>query len=241
MARSLFAALVIAVPATATVSYAAVETPQDAPLPPAPPAAAVPPAVPAAPEAPQPPALPAMPGAPEPPQAPQPPVPPAPPAAPEGLDRQTRIEIRKTVTRDADQARAEGEQARAEGERMRADAERMAREAMARAPQVEQQVSADGKRRTIRIVTRTEDGKSHVEKLMTLDNSCPADSQEARSQASANGTQVAVRICTGKPASVARALRSARASIASDRNLDAEVRADILSDLDQQIAEADRN
>jgi len=219
LARSLFAASVIAVPLTATVSYAAIEAP---PVPPVPelvaPAVPVPPMPPMTGDVSAVPAVPEMPVMPELPKA--------------GIAEDgTRVEIRKTVTRDSAEITAEAE-------RMGAQAEERAREALAHAPVVEETTSADGKVQTIRIVRKTKDGSREDVKAIALDSSCPAGSRKAQADAAGGGSAVAVRVCTGEPTQVAGILRGVRASIAADSRLDQSVRAEILSELDAEIASA---
>lgn len=245
LARGLFAMAIVTVPATATVSYAAMdeaEVPEPPVLPSAPNALLAPAAIgtPAPDDLPEPPAPPPPPEPPAVPewaegQEPVPPVPPVPPAPPAMPASATRVMIHKTAIRQA------AEQAR-DAERLSADAHRRAAEAMARAPQVEETVSPDGKRRTVRIVRREPNGQATVMQNMMLDEGCPADSHRREARSEANGSKALVVICTGEPKdarlAAVRALRTARASIASDRSLDAGVRAEILADLDREIAEA---
>jgi beta-lactamase regulating signal transducer with metallopeptidase domain len=244
LARSLFALAIVAVPATATVSYAAMDEAEPAhdalanrtvaatPRQPAVPAAPAVPAtrdiapdfadeanIPKAPEAPE------VPEAPEPPEAPEwsvaapvPPVPPVPPAP-------MRLSAQHAAISEAQAAR------------ISADAQRMAARAVARATRVVESVSADGKRRTIRIVQK--DGGVSMTQTMVLDSDCPAD--RSRPANGASGTRV---ICTGEPAAAKytaiNALRTARESIAANAALGTDIRAEILADLDREIADARR-
>ena len=243
LGRSLFAFAVAAVPATATVSYAAIEDddaqaaePAAAPVPPVPPAAPQAPAAPPAPAAPVPPAVTewregdAAP--------PEPPVPPVPAAAPV---RAAREVARAQAAGEAGAARkvAEAQRRSAEAERWAADAKRMAEAAMARAPRVEETATRDGKK-VIRIVRTTGAGKREVTQEMVLDEDCPAGSRREAGSARASASVTTV-ICTGTPkvpmTAVVGALQSARAHIAANRDLDENVRAGILADLDKQIAD----
>jgi hypothetical protein len=199
------------------------------------------------PEAPEPPEAPELPD--EglvPPAPPMPPVPPAPPAPPAPVAGSNRVIIQKTVTRDADQAARDGRRHADVARRHAEMARHQADEALARAPRVEETVSADGKRRMIRIERRdgVGAGGQMAEQTMVLDESCPADSRRREARSEGNGSKAVVVICTGEPTNThetaIRALRTARASIASERNLDAQVRADILADLDAEIAEEAR-
>ncbi|EJU11363.1 hypothetical protein LH128_19404 [Sphingomonas sp. LH128] len=283
LARSLFALAVVAVPATATVSYAAmdeaeadpVSAPEAAPQAqhsrvPHAPQPPVPPEAPEAPEALAEAELPEPPEAPEPPEMPEvdvaegiappvppvPPVPPAPPAAPSALAApaprpmpNARVTMRKTMTvddvrqmHDRLRSAADAQRSVADAQRRSTEAQRMAAEALARAPKVEESVSADGKRHTIRIVQK--DGSRVSTRTMVLDENCPADSRRREASRESNGSSASVVICTGEPRAAkfaaVNALRSARASIAADRALDAKVRSEILADLDGEIADAHR-
>ncbi|AXB77076.1 M56 family metallopeptidase [Novosphingobium sp. P6W] len=256
LARSLFALAIVAVPATATVSYAAMEE-ADVPEVPAVPAAPAAPAVsyssdaemradaqaPQAPQAPDVPEVPDAPAAPQwadgagavPPAPPSPPMPPVPGAAPVPPAPPAPMSLRNAMSQD--QARRA-----ADADRRASDAERRAAGAMARAPQVEERVSSDGKRRTISIVRSDASGAGKVIRQMILDEDCPADSNRRQARGEANGTSASVVICTGEPKAAKQAavtaIRSARASIASNRDLDTQVRAEILSDLDRELADA---
>ncbi|GGN46967.1 hypothetical protein GCM10011349_14690 [Novosphingobium indicum] len=259
LGRSLFAMAIVAVPATATVSYAAMEEaeelqPVDVPE------------VPAAPAPPEAPTLVAALDAPEPPAAPEPPrwdgseaEVPAPPAPPSPPAEHKTVWIHKSVDREAERsaALAERQAAQAErraergqrqmerqverqsaqAERQAAQAERMAAEAMARAPKVEESVTRDGKK-VIRIVQKSRDGKQVVKQEMVLDEDCPADSPRSTRDGSHSWTV----ICTGAPkvamTATIKALKSARQAIVSERNLGEDVRAEILADLDREIADA---
>lgn len=246
LGRSIFALAVAAVPATATVSYAAMHDDEAAeafPVPPVPlapevPAAAAAPAASLPSEAPEAPEVPEVPEHPEGlgdtvSTVPQPPTPPAPPAPSAARARIAMQAAREDAARKA-----------AEAYRLDAQTERMVAQALARAPKVEQTVTADGKLKTIRIVRTDETGKREVVQEMILDERCPADSHRREARAEANGSAAAVVICTGAPkvatTEVLKALKSARATIAADRNLHGDVRADILADLDEEIADAHR-
>ncbi|MEJ2409899.1 MAG: M56 family metallopeptidase, partial [Novosphingobium sp.] len=164
LGRSLFAVAVVAVPATATVSYAAMEEADAADVAQAPDVPEVPPVppVPAVDEVPEPLALadvPEPPAAPEPPAPPSdsavpplPPEPPVPPAPPEQSFVEKQAWISETRAR-------ESERQAAEAERRAAEAERMAAEAAARAPRVEETVTRSGKK-VIRVVRK--DGRREL-------------------------------------------------------------------------------
>lgn len=222
-ARSLFALAVVSVPLTATATYAAMEAPES----PEPPVASEAPQAYVAPDAPPPaapavravdpdapeavPAAPPVPPAPAAPAAPQVLVaPPAPPAPPSVRD----LASLDHIDRDVDAAVAE---------------------AMRNVP-VRQTVSTDGRVQTIRIVRKDAGGKTWVEKEMTLDSRCPADSKRKEKGAKS------VLICTGTPRAATevamRAISNARASVAANRALAADVRAEVMADLDADLAEA---
>lgn len=250
LARSLFAMAVVTVPATATVSYAAMDE-ADGP--------ATEPSLPAVPSAPPVPPVPSPPAeapeAPEPPEAPQapdgtgfavPPAPPAPPAVPAKSARPTTA-FRGTYDReaqDAERQAAEAERRAADAADRAAHAERRAVDALAHAPRVEETVSADGRRRTISISRRDAAGGTVLQKRMVIDPDCPADSQRRETRAEAKGAGATVVVCTGEPRAAKQAavnaIRMARASISANRVLDAKVRAEIIADLDREIADAQR-
>ncbi|MPS67053.1 MAG: antirepressor regulating drug resistance protein [Novosphingobium sp.] len=253
VARSLFAFAIVSVPCTATVTYAAMEEPE------APPAPEMPAAEPAAPRAPVVPDAPAEPQAasavehgtwtsepaeiseaaeplpsaasPRPVAAPwpsaqavrsAPPVPPAPPAPPPPPSWQAA----------ADRALA------------RADHDAAMARAMRRVPKVEQSTSSDGRIQTIRIVSTDESGKRDVSNTMTLDSTCPADTHRSSAHARNGNRSTSVLICTGAPKHTAevslKAIASARATIAANRNLDSMVRSQILAELDKEMADTRR-
>jgi Antirepressor regulating drug resistance, predicted signal transduction N-terminal membrane component len=273
LGRGMFAVAVITVPVTATVSYAAMEETQDTAQSDVPgtvsPVPNVPVAptyeggsgrqtvtdVPDAPEAPEPPAAPEwndLAAVPAPPEAPLPPAPPAPQATASTAARQQAFDAREARRRQADARRMQADVRRmqvdarrmaANANYMKEDTRRMVAEAMARVPRVEETVSADGKRRTIRMVSKDENGQRAVVQEMVLDESCPIDERRG-APASHGGPGASTVVCTGAPkvamTATVNALRSARASIASDRNLDAQVRAQVLADLDSGIADVQR-
>ncbi|MGE4303063.1 MAG: M56 family metallopeptidase [Novosphingobium sp.] len=259
LGRSLFAMAIVAVPATATVSYAAMEEPEElqpvdvpeVPAAPAPPEAPTPVAALDAPEPPAAPAPPRWDGSEA--EVPAPPAPPSPPAEHKtvwihkSFDREAErsaalaerqaAQAERRAERDQRQMERQVERQSAQAERQAAQAERMAAEAMARAPKVEESVTRDGKK-VIRIVQKTRDGKQVVKQEMVLDEDCPADSPRSTRDGSHSWTV----ICTGAPkvamTATIKALKSARQAIVSERNLGEDVRAEILADLDREIADA---
>lgn len=241
MARSLFAFAVVAVPCTATVTYAAMEEQGMPEVPQVPDAlsASITPAAPAVPSVPEAADAPAAPEPPQPPEAvaepdtrpdswptpaappliggldvpPPPPAPPAPPAPP-SYERMESIQ------------------------RAAARAQEKAAQVMRNIPQVEQSVTAEGKVQTIRVVHRDENGRRQIQQTITIDGTCPADKQRSPS-AGRHGSSTYV--CTGVPRqamnAAMRSISSARASVASNRMLAAEVRAEIIAELDREMAE----
>jgi beta-lactamase regulating signal transducer with metallopeptidase domain len=135
----------------------------------------------------------------------------------------------------AEAAEARAEQAERDAERLSASAMRRAREVEARAPRVEESWSADRRIQTIRIVSGAYAGGARTVRKMVIDGTCPAD-RPGPSRESAGET----RICSGAPDSarhVAVALRQARADVAN-AHLPAATRSEILAQFDQEIAEA---
>ncbi|PZQ56910.1 MAG: antirepressor regulating drug resistance protein [Novosphingobium pentaromativorans] len=250
MARSLFAAAVVAVPCTATVTYAAMEEEGDeseawdsqsfyeddaqAEVPVVP--AVAPVAVPAAPQAPAAPISAAVtpqveeeaPVAPVPPAPPAPapwssaavPVPPAPPAPPPPPSLFARERL-------AAERRAAAEDYRATVAR-----------AMRTMPRVEQSTSANGKVQTIRIVRKDDGGRRRIEKTITIDSTCPADRQRSSSREEGSSSTY---VCTGAPRqamnAALQAISSARASVAANTALDAGTRDEIVAELDRELAD----
>ncbi|PNU02856.1 M56 family metallopeptidase [Novosphingobium guangzhouense] len=232
-------------PRTAAVSHPAMLTAPQAPVPPAAPQALAEADLPVPPEAPEFPELPDMdaeqgvvpPIAAVPPVPPLPPVPPVPPVRFTDRDAMTREQARQL--HDAQRTAAVAQRRAAEAQRQ---AQRQAAAAQARAPQVSETVSADGKRRTISMVHR--DGSRTSMRTMVLDSDCPAASRRREVRGEGSGASASVVICTGEPEAAklaaVNALRSVRATFAADRALDAKVRAEILAGLDGEIADAHR-
>lgn len=242
MARSLFAFAVVAVPCTATVTYAAMEEQgiPEVPQQSAARSASITPSAPAVPVVPEAADAPAAPAPPQPPEAgaepdaradswpapaaPRriggldlPPPPPAPPAPP-GPPSYERMEATH---------------------RAAAHAEEKAAQAMRNMPQVEQSVTADGKVQTIRIVHRDENGRRRIQQTITIDGTCAADRQRSPG-AGRHGSST--HVCTGVPRqamnAAIRSISSARASVASNRMLATEVRNEIVAELDREMAQA---
>jgi hypothetical protein len=257
LGRSLFAASVIAVPLTASVTYAAADEPVDTAAPYVPGAAAEPPAVSERQGLIQ--ATPSCVGAPCPERSARAhrtrsdesrPTPVSATEerldAPEDMsDRADAISDAADAAADRAEALAERAEARAQeaqrvaehaAEHVAARAMRNARELEARAPRVEQAWSAGGKIQTIRILSQADAGGARMLRKMVIDATCPAD-RPANGRSTITGE---TRVCTGTPDSarhVAIALRQARASVAAS-HLPAATRNEILAEFDQNIAEA---
>jgi len=252
--RSLFAASVIAVPMTATVTYAAVEVPDAGEAPPAPGVARPQPHAPerqAGPVGPE--------GAIATPQVLKQEVATGAGADEDCLEGETakvraaslegpavrslvappgsEAEIERAAARAADEARiaAVVEQRAWFGAR---DAERLAQEAMSRAPKVTQSASADGRIQTISIVTPANMHRARIVRRIVLDSTCAAGTATRATRGAAVAES---RVCTGVPnttGTIAMAFRTARDAIASNPRIPAELRSEIVADLERDIAEA---
>jgi len=129
---------------------------------------------------------------------------------------------------EAELARAEAEMERAEIEieRVHAEHEKAAHQmekahkvkviALADRPEVEEEVSTDGKVRTIRVFKRGDDGKRAMVQEMIVDEG---------------------KIQRGAMQSAIRGIESARSAIRGNTSLSEEVRAEVLAELDEEIAE----
>lgn len=115
----------------------------------------------------------------------------------------------------------------------------MAAESLARAPRVEETVTADGQK-VVRIIRLDGAGRTTVTSEMVIDDRCPADSNRGNTNSGHHGGTTV--ICTGTPTAAAfaavNALRAARKSIEGNRHLDAQTRAEILADMDDEITQA---
>ncbi len=215
--RSLIGASALALPLTASISYAAAETRFSSPLPPAPPQPV------AAPVAPLPPApaealaagefsavahadngrllplsTPAVPSPPAPPLPPVPPLPPMPQAEVQGVSPHHP----EFAERMEEFGRAMEEWGEALGKRYAAQAEAWAEAAERNAPEVVESCDPN-----VRLEARSQDGRPRVV-------ICRRDVQLAASSG----------------------LRSARVAIAGNGHISADIRAQIVEDLDRQIA-----
>lgn len=218
------AAALVAIPLTASVSYAEAEqsTVSSVPVPPSAPAA------PAAPEAPLPPEAPAAPEAPE---------------VADGKhfvwiseedggseDGKIRKEVRvihKGEMTEAERMRFEAEIERATAEATRAGIEAAkagaeaakvhayAMRVAANAPEVEEKISADGKVRTIRVFKTIDGNRELVSENIVDEGAIHRDAMKA----------------------AIKGIMAARASLATSTSLSAEERAEVLAELDSEIAE----
>jgi len=246
MARSLFAFAVVAVPCTATVTYAAIEEPE-APEAPAAPQAVAAPIAPAAPRVPSRSDWQDVPEVPEPadaavaPETPWAPTPPAPPPAPSAHVSEADVlpvppapPMPPEPPVAPSHARAEYDQT---ARRLSQDARRIAAEARRNAPQVEQSTSSNGKIQTIRIIRKDGEGGPKIQQTITIDSTCPADRARAN-----RGPASTTYVCTGVPRealnAAARAIVSAKATVAANHGLDVTIRNQILAELDKELADA---
>lgn len=244
LGRSLFAVSIIAVPLTASVTYAADEQAEAGAQ-----ASASIPAVPATT-----PVLPKFAAVPERSELPSPVAVPLEDAF-WGSREAQNAEVTQADAEGA-QARAEAMQAQVEAQQasveartaerqaqmVAEDATRRAHAAVATAPTVEQSFSSDGKIQTMRIVTRGQDGAPVHTSTMVIDNSCPADQQRV-TRAVSRGRVAETRICTGAPRAsehAAAALRHARATAAAAPHLSDEHRGELTAELDEVEAEIER-
>lgn len=242
LGRSLFAVSIIAVPLTASVTYAADEEggsfAQASAMSPAP--------LPSVPAAPKFAAAPAHPRAVAPAAAALAPAaswaarlgdsPMARPARIEGAEAHAEV-----MQAHAEAMRAQVEARRAEHESRVAVAEatRAADAALAMAPRVEQSFSSDGRIQTLSVVTRGHDGRPVHTSSTVLDSGCPADQQRV-TRAVANGRVAETRICTGAPRALghaAAALRRARATVTTTSHMSDEDRHELTAELKAAEAE----
>src|SRR5690554_5011212 len=215
--RGLLGASALALPLTASISYAAAEARFSSPLPPAPPQAAVAPAAPLPPAPPEalaagefsaaanadngrllPVSTPAVPSPPAPPLPPVPPLPPMPQAEVHGVSPHDP----EFAERMEEFSRAMEEWGEALGERYAAQAEAWAEAVERNAPEVVESCDPN-----VRLQAHNQDGRPRVV-------ICRRDAQLAASSG----------------------LRSARVAIAGNGHISADIRAQIVEDLDRQIA-----
>ncbi|WP_296716264.1 M56 family metallopeptidase [Erythrobacter sp.] len=245
--RALLAASVLALPLTATISYAASEAEQAAPeSPPQPPA---------------PPAVPQVPGAPQPPEAPEAPQPPAPPQPgeaiiaidPDGEGHATRVEsstyVTETVTHDKDGkvhrtrvvSRNAPDQARLT-EEMRASARLNAEQReelhaeLTRALDEADRAMADIPAIVSKALAEAEVARAAAPKVMMLNN-CDASFDQPSQTFTGKDGRKTIMICQSRMFALARqGLEEARTEIMSDRDIPTDTRKQLLRTLDSQIA-----
>ncbi len=231
--RALLGLGVLALPLTASISYAASEAAQEWPEPPAPPARPAPPAPPAAPEAPQPPE------APEPPQA-------IDPAAPEAagdvevIERVIRGEDGKEkrvrmVFRGTREGGVPGEKLRhPEGAEWEAHGEMMAelRKELAEADRA----LAELPETVARAMAEAETARAAAPNVMVLKECNSAFRGQAEVIHDKDGKKT-IMICQQRISATARlGLEQARAEIARDKDIPESTRKQLLETLDRQIA-----
>ena len=230
MGRALLATSALALPLTASISYAA-EAQEEGTLtlPPAPVAPPAPPAPPLPPEAIE---------APEPPEAPEAPEPPERPGAP-GAQRQYHVHriIRgEPEAADAEAFAREMERfaqrmerfADLDEERIEREAERIERQAERAEREAERAAN-----RQIRVQTtirpRIADAEARADSfLMSCTGSEPRNAEEREQLAMRCETRIAARTRDG--------LQEARRAIASNRDMPEDIRGEILRELDREIA-----
>lgn len=256
--RALLCAGLLALPLTASISYAASESIAAVPQPPQPPE---PPAPPAAPPVPVPPSAP---DAPEPPTPPTPPQPPEPPAVivlhgkagaevtehvwrdHDGKERRVKIVTRRD--RETAEAGAEAEsEAKADARRARADAAMSKADAEAMRAAVRTAL-AEADKALADLPVIIADARAHADAAnaearaagssarVIVRQECKPGSDEVSESSTANGVQV-ISICQRRVmASARRGLEEARAEIARDKDMPAETRKMLLRTLEAQIA-----
>lgn len=231
--RALLGLGVLALPLTASISYAASEAAQEWPEPPAPPAPHAPPAPPAAPDAPQPPE------APEPPQAIDPD---APEAAgdveviervirgEDGKEKRVRMVFRGTregetlAPLDGPEWEGKGEaMAMAELRRGLAEADR----ALAELPRILAEAEAEA---------ASARAKGERQRVIVKHECKPGSDEVSETVTGRDGTEI-VTICQARVfASARKGLEEARAEIAADKDIPEATRQRILKELDRSIA-----
>jgi beta-lactamase regulating signal transducer with metallopeptidase domain len=240
--RALLGAGLLALPLTASISYAAADTFAEIPAPPEPPA---PPAAPDAPTPPQPP---------EAPDAPEPPQPPEPPMVvlierdgakiagntevtehvwkdKDGKERRMRMEFRSAPDAMVLSRRLEG--AHGADAADRTDMLASLREALAEA----ERVRADMPRILEESLAASEAARAAALQRVIVKRDCkPGSNEVSETSTGKDGTQV-VTICTSRAmASARRGLEDARDEIARDKDIPEDTRKQLLKTLDTQIA-----
>ncbi|MEQ5786490.1 M56 family metallopeptidase [Erythrobacter sp. NFXS35] len=247
--RALLAASMLALPLTATISYAASETEQTAPeSPPAPPA---PPAPPQAPDAPL---APPAPGAPD---VPQPPAPPQPGEAiiavdPDGQDHSiwadSSTHVTETVTRDKDGNErrtrvvtrkapdgAKPTDVNGVYQRMTREQRREISAELSRALDEADRAMADIPAIVSKALAEAEVARAAAPKVMMLNN-CDASFDEPSQTFTGKDGRKTIMICQSRMFALARqGLEEARAEIMTDRDIPEDARKTVIKELDRQI------
>lgn len=238
--RALLGAGLLALPLTASITYAAAESIAAVaePAPPVPPAAPVPPVPPTAPDAPEPPV---------------PPLPPEPPAA-TMLDGEGTAEVTEKVWRDADgkehrvrivtRSGPEAEARALRGEAMEtmghAERDAMLAELHAALAEADKELAELPR---VLAAARAEAEAANAEARaagssarVLVKEECQRGNQEVTETTTRDGTRV-ISICQRRiMASARKGLEEARAEIARDRDIPEDTRKQLLRTLDGQIA-----
>lgn len=228
--RALLGLGVLALPLTATVSYAAAEDVLAAPEPPAPPAPPAPPSPPMAPEAPD---------------APMPPEAPTPPEAVDGnvevIEHVIRGEdgkekrVRMVFRGDVDHA-AQAAEMRALAEAHRADQDEMLAELRKGLAEADKAL-ADMPRIMEEAMAASEAARAAGKQRVIVRQACRAGSDEvSETETGKDGTEI-VTICQARVfASARKGLEEARDEIARDQDIPEATRKQVLREIDRQIA-----
>ena len=265
MGRVMLGAAVLALPLTASISYAASDAVAAVPQPPAPPVPDLPPAPPSPPSSPD---------------APQPPVPPAPPEVSEAPTAITRIDpdddratrhvvIRNRAGRDAgewtvsfsdraDHGRADKDMRAAQADLRRARAEVRAalRQGLAEAEGAAQaeilsalreglaeadRALADMPRIVSAALSQAETARASTPRVIMMDK-CRLDGDAPTQTITGVDGKQTIMICQPRVSFLARqGLEEARAEIARDKDMPEETRKRVLEQLDRQIARWSRS
>ena len=228
--RALLGLGLLALPLTATISYAASEDVPAVPEPPAPPAPPAPPG---------PPAPPAPPSPPMPPEAPEPPLPPEAPQPPEAGEDVEVIEqvIRgedgkekrvRMVFRGHSDPAAQAAEMRALAEAHRVDQDKMMaelREGLAEADRALAEMP--------RVIAQAQAASGEAQRVIVMNN-CNGEPTETVTDKDGKKT---ILFCQSRVIATARqGLEEARAEIAADKDIPEETRRQILKELDRSIA-----
>jgi len=220
LGRALLGAGALALPLTASISYAADTQEERALTPPAPPPA--PPAPPLPLEAVE------APEAPEPPEAPE-----APEAAFDSAEMDAFArEMEQFASRMGRMAELQAEQHEREAERMEREANRMEQEAERMGREIERSVE-QSMRMQVAALDRAADAQADADSFL---QSC-AGNEPAREQ---DQDALEARCHARVTAAVRESLASARSSIANNRHMPEAIRREVLQELDREIADLAR-